>query len=74
MGVAPPSSLVREVVVAVAVAVVVVVAASAGVGFIDSSDGIHIVQQIVLEDGTDGDKSQRTCRRSIQRACASSTP
>jgi hypothetical protein len=49
MGVAPPSSLAREVVVAVVVAVAV--AASVGVGFIDSSNGIHIVQKIVLEDG-----------------------
>ena len=30
--------------------------ASAGVVFIDSSDGIHIVQKIVLEDGTDANK------------------
>ena len=50
--------LAREiaVTVAVAVAVTVAVAASAGVAFIDSSDGIHIVQKIVLEDGTDANK------------------
>jgi hypothetical protein len=29
---------------------------SAGVAFIDSSDGIHIVQKIVLEDSTDANK------------------
>jgi hypothetical protein len=52
------SYAVSQYVVTVAVAVAVAVAASAGVGFIDSSDGIHIVQKIVLEDGTDGDKSQ----------------
>ena len=60
MGVAPPS-LAREIAVTVAVAVAVAVAASAGVAsagvaFIDSSDGIHIVQKIVLEDGTDANK------------------
>ena len=60
MGVAPPS-LAREIVITVAVAVAVAVAASAGVAsagvaFIDSSDGIHIVQKIVLEDGTDANK------------------
>jgi len=53
MGVDPPS-LAREIAVTVAVAVVGV--ASAGVVFIDSSDGIHIVQKIVLEDGTDANK------------------
>ena len=53
MGVAPPL-LARE--IAVTVAVAVAVAASAGVAFIDSSDGIHIVQKIVLEDGTDANK------------------
>ena len=55
MGVAPPL-LAREIAVTVAVAVAVAVAASAGVAFIDSSDGIHIVQKIVLEDGTDANK------------------
>ena len=53
MGVAPPS-LAREIAVTVAVAVAVAASAgvaSAGVTFIDSSDGIHIVQKIVLEDG-----------------------
>ena len=40
---------------AVAVAALARVA-SAGVVFIDSSDGIHIVQKIELEDGTDANK------------------
>jgi hypothetical protein len=60
MGVAPPL-LAREIAVTVAVtvaiAVAVAVAASAlGVAFIDSSNGIHMVQKIVLEDGTDANK------------------
>jgi hypothetical protein len=56
MGVAPPS-LAREIAVTVAVAVAASAGvASAGVTFIDSSDGIHIVQKIVLEDGTDTNK------------------
>jgi hypothetical protein len=59
MGVAPPL-LAREiavtVAVTVAVAVAVAVAASAGVAFIDSSNGIHMGQKIVLEDGTDANK------------------
>ena len=53
MGVAPPSSLAREAVAAVVVAVAVV--ASAGAVF-NSSDGIHIVPKIMLEDGTDANK------------------
>jgi hypothetical protein len=35
----------------VMVVVAIAVAALAVVGFIDSSNGIHIVQKIVLEDG-----------------------
>jgi hypothetical protein len=69
------------VVVVVAVAVAVAVAASArvasaGVAFIDSSNGIHIVQKIELEDGTDANKplKKRTRGRSNPRAGASSTP
>ena len=84
MGVAPPS-LVREitvtVTVAVAVAVAVAVVASAGVvlvgvTFIDSREGIHIVQKIGLEDGTDTNKplKKRTRGRSNPQAGASSTP
>jgi hypothetical protein len=80
-GCAPPS-LVREIAVTVAVAVAVAVmvavaasagVASAGVAFIDSSDGIHIVQKIVLEDGTDANKplKKRTCGHSTLREVGS---
>ena len=60
MGVAPPSSLAREAVAAVVVAVAVV--ASAGVVF-DSSNGIHIMPKIVLEDGTDANKPLKKNQR-----------
>jgi hypothetical protein len=50
--------------------------ASVGVAFIDSSDGIHIVQKNVLKDGTDANKplKKRTRGHSNPRAGASLTP
>jgi hypothetical protein len=64
MGVAPPS-LAREIAVTVAVAASAGMA-SAGVAFIDSSDGIHIAQKIVLEDGTDANKPLKKQTRGVR--------
>jgi len=64
-------SLTREIAVAVAVAVAVAASAgvaSAGVAFIDSSNGIHIVQKIVLEDGTDANKPPKKTNRELAPA------